>query len=198
MAVEPFYNLLCAGEERSRNGVGVKVLDTGDIKATLCGWTAIGYGQTPLSLISLPLEKTRDFVKKQREEERGLVAMGEALADLSVTCNPAEASRAAVLVSGPASEISPAIIKDLSQKLREVAPNAQQRLGDYPREPGILDVTVILSELAGIKVVEEFYRGSIELSRLSRERQRLGTAKNDPLPEVTREITSFGDHPSPE
>ena len=43
MIVEPFYNLLCAGEEKKARRIGTKVLDAGDIMETLSGWTAIGY-----------------------------------------------------------------------------------------------------------------------------------------------------------
>ena len=42
MIVEPFYNLLCAGEEKRKGHIGTKVLDAGDIMQTLKGWTAVG------------------------------------------------------------------------------------------------------------------------------------------------------------
>ena len=37
------------------------------------------------------------------------------------------------------------------------------RSGDYPREKGLLDVTVILSELKEVEKVREYYRKSTEL-----------------------------------
>ena len=64
MIVEPFYNLLCSGEEKKAKYVGTKLIDSGDIIQTLYGWTAIGYGKTMLSLIRLPFERTRNFRKK--------------------------------------------------------------------------------------------------------------------------------------
>ena len=43
---DPFYDLLCAGEEKKSKFIGSKTLDTGDIKQTLTGWTSIGFGQS--------------------------------------------------------------------------------------------------------------------------------------------------------
>ncbi|MDD4876728.1 MAG: cell division protein FtsZ, partial [Dehalococcoidales bacterium] len=39
LIAEPFYNLLCAGEEKKSKYIGVKILDAGDIMQTLVGWT---------------------------------------------------------------------------------------------------------------------------------------------------------------
>jgi hypothetical protein len=39
--VDPFYDLLCAGEETKRKFIGSKTLDAGDIKQTLTGWTCM-------------------------------------------------------------------------------------------------------------------------------------------------------------
>ncbi|MDP7285727.1 MAG: cell division protein FtsZ, partial [Dehalococcoidales bacterium] len=38
----PFYNLLCAGEEKKHKYIGAKILDAGDIIQTVAGWTVIG------------------------------------------------------------------------------------------------------------------------------------------------------------
>jgi hypothetical protein len=37
--VDPFFDLLCAGEETKSKFIGSKTLDTGDIIQTLTGWT---------------------------------------------------------------------------------------------------------------------------------------------------------------
>jgi len=50
MIVEPFYDVLCAGEEKKPKYIGAKLLDAGDIIQTLVGWTAIGYGQSEVPL----------------------------------------------------------------------------------------------------------------------------------------------------
>ncbi len=39
LIVEPFYNLLCAGEEKKAKHIGARMLDAGDIVQTLSGWT---------------------------------------------------------------------------------------------------------------------------------------------------------------
>src|SRR4030042_1297264 len=44
LMVEPFYNLLCAGEETHRRHIGARMVDAGDIIQSLVGWTVIGYG----------------------------------------------------------------------------------------------------------------------------------------------------------
>jgi hypothetical protein len=49
LIVEPFYNLLCAGEEKKPKYIGSKLLDAGDIIQTLVGWTVIGYGKSEVS-----------------------------------------------------------------------------------------------------------------------------------------------------
>ncbi len=54
MIVEPFYNLLCAGEEKKSKYIGAKLLDAGDIIQTVVGWTVIGYGKTGAPLFKLP------------------------------------------------------------------------------------------------------------------------------------------------
>ena len=56
--VHPFFNLLCAGEEKRPQFIGAKILDAGDIIQTLVGWTALGYGQAqtkskPFSVVLL-------------------------------------------------------------------------------------------------------------------------------------------------
>ena len=70
MIVEPFYNLLCAGEEKKAKHIGAKMLDAGDIQQTISGWTAIGYGESPLPLIKLPFERTLNFRKKSTETHK--------------------------------------------------------------------------------------------------------------------------------
>ncbi|AKG53596.1 hypothetical protein DGWBC_0933 [Dehalogenimonas sp. WBC-2] len=193
MIVTPFFNLLCSGEERKTKSIGTSVLDTGDIKETLRGWTGIGYGTVPLDLIVLPFEKTRDYLKKNFENQRGLYAMDEALAEMSVACNPVDTGRAGLLVSGPTREISVELMKDLSERLREVAPSAQQRIGDYPRERGILDVTLILSDLSDVPILRQFYQDSTDLAAEFKARQKTHAAKSDLTMEAAEGIPTLLD-----
>ena len=75
LITEPFYNLLCAGEEKKSKYIGAKILDAGDIIQTLTGWTAIGYGRSEISLTKKILSRTRDFRHKATEAQRGSQAM---------------------------------------------------------------------------------------------------------------------------
>jgi cell division GTPase FtsZ len=106
--------------------------------------------------------------------------MDEAVLRLSVPCNPADASRALYLVSAPAGEMNMYIIKEIGEYLRSIATRATIRNGDYPREKGILDVNVILSGLANVGKVRDYYRKSefqrrqIEREERLREMEELG------------------------
>jgi hypothetical protein len=112
---------------------------------------------------------------------------------MSVSLNPVDAGRAALLVSGPAKELSVDMVGDLSARLREVAPSAQQRLGDYPRERGIIDVSVILSELSDIAILRRFFEDSKELAAEFQERQKLRSVKTDLTEEAARDVPSLLD-----
>ncbi len=160
LIVEPFYNLLCAGEEKKAKHIGAKMLDAGDIKQTISGWTAIGYGESPLPLIKLPFERTLNFRKKSTETHKGIQAMDEALSELSIDCNTKEAMRALYLISAPAKEMNMDLIKELGDYLRKVAPEAIIRNGDYPRERGVMDVIIILSGLNDVEKVRGYYTKS--------------------------------------
>jgi len=48
LIVDPFYGILCAGEEKKPKAIGSKLLDAGDIMQTIVGWTVIGYGTAQL------------------------------------------------------------------------------------------------------------------------------------------------------
>jgi cell division GTPase FtsZ len=157
LIAEPFYNLLCAGEEKKSKYIGVRMLDAGDIIQTLAGWTVIGYGKSQVPLIRFPFTGTRNFRKKSTEIHRGLQAMDEAISELSLKCSPMDASRALYLLSAPAKEMNMELIKDLGDYLRDIASEAIIRHGDYPRERSVLDVVIILSQLSDVEKVREYY-----------------------------------------
>ncbi|MCK5434060.1 MAG: cell division protein FtsZ, partial [Dehalococcoidales bacterium] len=138
MIAEPFYDLLCAGEEKKAKHIGAKTLDAGDIIQTLVGWTVIGYGKSQLPLIRIPFSGSRNFRKKSTEIHRGIQAMDEAISELSLKCSPMDASRALYLLSAPANEMNMELVKDLGDYLRDIASEAIIRNGDYPREKGAL------------------------------------------------------------
>ncbi len=171
LVVRPFYNLLCAGEETVPKYIGSKVLDAGDIIQTLSGWTVIGYGKENLSGLKMSLNKNMDFRDKDAQNAQGTKAMTEALAELSLKCNPNNARRALYLAAGPHEAMSMDVIKELSGALKGMATEAIIRSGDYPRGKGMIDVTVILSELVNSKKVVDYFARTIEYIANSKKRQ---------------------------
>lgn len=191
MIVEPFYDLLCAGEEKKARFIGAKTLDAGDIIQTLSGWTVIGHGRSPLKVITFPFERTSNFRKKSLETYKGIQAMDEALSELSLKCNPHDAGRALYLISAPAKEMSMDMIKELGEWLREIAPNAIIRNGDYPREKDRLSVTVVLSELNDVAKVREYYSESTNLIPVIKQRQEEMKVKLKSIDEAAKDVPSL-------
>jgi cell division GTPase FtsZ len=191
MITEPFYNLLCAGEEKKSKYIGAKLLDAGDIIQTVVGWTIIGYGKTQAPLFKLPIELRSDFRKKGQEIQKGIQAMDEAISELSLKCNPADSRRALYLVSGPAKEMNMDMVKEIGDYMRDIAPEAIIRNGDYPRERGIVDVTVLLSELSDVEKVRDYYLKSTDLIPEFKKRQEETEDRLRALEDVSKDIPSL-------
>ncbi len=191
LIVEPFYNLLCAGEEKKAKFVGSRVLDAGDIIQTLVGWTTIGYGKSPLPLLRLPFERTRDFRKKSIETHKGIMAMDEAISELSIRCKPMDAGRALYLISAPAREMNMDLVKELGDYLKDIASEAIIRNGDYPRGGGSLDVTVILSELSDVEKIKTCYSRAAEFIRDLKSRQVDIESKQREFEEASKNIPTL-------
>ncbi|OGO00010.1 MAG: cell division protein FtsZ [Chloroflexi bacterium RBG_13_51_52] len=190
MIADPFYNMLCAGEEKKSKYIGAKLLDAGDIIQTVVGWTVIGYGKTTAPLFKLP-ELRSDFRKKGAEIQKGIQAMDEAISELSLKCNPADSRRALYLVSGPAKEMNMDMVKEIGDYMRDIAPEAIIRNGDYPRERGVVDVTVLLSELSDVEKVRDYYIRSTDLIPEFKKRQEETEDKLKALEDVSKDIPSL-------
>jgi cell division GTPase FtsZ len=169
--VQPFFNLLCAGEEKKSRYIGAKILDAGDIIQTLVGWTTLGYGRSRASLFKSIFEAGRDFRNKASETQKGVQALDQAVSGLSVKCNPLDSKRALYLVSAPAKEINVDLIKELGTYIKNMAPEAVIRSGDYPREKGAMDVTVVLSEMSDVEKVRNYFTKAINLISELKKRQ---------------------------
>jgi cell division GTPase FtsZ len=191
LIAEPFYNMLCAGEEKKAKHIGAKMLDAGDIIQTIVGWTVIGYGRSQLPLLRLPFERTRSFRKKSTETHKGIHAMDEALSELSLRCNPADAGRALYLLAAPAREMNMDVVKELGEYLRDIAPEAIIRNGDYPRERGVLDVTVILSDLSDVEKVRKYYNESAGFISEVSKKQEAAESKLRGIEEAAKDIPSL-------
>ncbi len=191
LIAEPFYNLLCAGEEKKPKYIGSKLLDAGDIIQTLVGWTVIGYGKSEIPLLRFPRDWGSDFRKKGAEIQKGIQAMDEAISELSLKCNPVDSRRALYLVSGPAKEMNMDMVKELGDYMRDMAPEAIIRNGDYPRDRGLMDVTVILSELSDVEKIRGYYTKSTDLIPEVKKRQEITEIKLKAMDDTSKDIPSL-------
>jgi len=191
MIVEPFYDLLCAGEEKKTKYIGAKTVDAGDIIQTLTGWTTIGHGQTEVPLFNLPLPRKSDFRTKSTEIHKGIQAMDEAMSELSITCDCTDASRALYLLSAPHKEMNMDLVKELGDYLRGIAPEATIRNGDYPRERTSVEVTLILSGLSNVEKVREYYSRSTTLIPEFKRREEEAAGRLRTLEEVGKDIPTL-------
>jgi len=190
MIAEPFYNLLCAGEEKKPKYIASKVLDAGDIIQTLVGWTVIGYGKSEVPIFRFPRQRS-DFRKKGSETLKGIQTMDEAVSELSLKCNPVDSKRALYLISAPTKEMNMDLIKALGDYMRDLAPEALIRNGDYPRERGMLDVTVILSELSDVGKIRDYYVKSTSLIPEFKKRQEETESKLRIIEDASKDIPSL-------
>ena len=191
LVVEPFYNLLSAGEETSPKYIGSRMLDAGDIIQTLAGWTVIGYGKARIPRIRFPFEEKLDFRDKSSETQKGVQAMNEAMGELSLRCDPTDAKKALYLLTAPAEEMNMELIKELSASLKNIATEAIIRTGDYPRGKGSLDVTIILSELTNSRKVMDYFTRTI--TYISTTRRRRGGIEHEHrgIEEALKDIPSL-------
>ena len=191
LIVEPFYDLLCAGEEEKPKHIAARMLDAGDIIQTLSGWTVIGHGKSSLPMIRFPLKGARNFREKITETHRGIEAMDEAISELSVRCNLADSGRVLYLLTAPAKEMNMGLVKELGDYLKELAPDAVIRNGDYPRQRGALDITVILSQLSDVEKVRKYYEKSASFFHEVRRKQEAVERKLRKIEKAAEEIPSL-------
>jgi len=161
MIVEPFYNILCAGEEEKSKYIGSRILDAGDIIQTLEGWTVIGYGKSQISRMKTFFGRKGDFKGKTDQTHKGIQAMNEAMGELSLQCNPKQVGRALYLLSAPAREMNMDLVKELGLYLKGIASEAVIRTGDYPREKDLVSITLILSGLRGVSKITDYFTKTI-------------------------------------
>lgn len=195
--VEPFYNILCAGEEKRARHLGTRVLDAGDVRQTLSGWTIIGHGSTKLPSLRLAFWKSSSFREKSATTDRGIEAIDKAISELSFECNPADAARALYLIAAPTKEMSLSLIKEVGEHMKAIAPDAVIREGDYPRMRSSIDISVILSELRDVEKVKRYYAEATGLaSRLEQRRQRVD-AKLETIDDAGKDVPSLIETGSP-
>ena len=167
------------------------MLDAGDIIQTLVGWTVIGYGKSQLPLFRFPFGISRNFRKKSTETHKGIQAMDEAISELSLKCSPMDSGRALYLITAPAREVNMDLVKELGDYLKDIASEAIIRNGDYPRERGSLDITVILSELNDVEKVRKYYTKSASFIHETKKRREEVASKLKGIEEASRDIPSL-------
>jgi len=129
--------------------------------------------------------------KKSTETHKGIQAMDEALSELSLKCNPADAGRALYLLSAPAKEMNMDLVKELGDYLRDLTPDAIIRNGDYPRERGVMDVTVMLSDLNDVTKVRDLYNQSTKFIHEVKQKQAQTESRLKDIEEVGKDIPSL-------
>ena len=186
--VAPFRNLLAAGEQTKRRNIGARVVDAGDIIQTLGGWTTIGLGKSELGLFRPLVERKRHFRRKGIETHKGLRAMDEALSELSLEVRLEDAGSAMFLLAARAKEMNVDTVKELGDYLKELAPNAMIRSGDFPRERGELNVTLILSQLCDVDRISQYYARLEEIIPQMKQRAQQARAKVSRLGEAWADV----------
>lgn len=189
--VEPFYDLLCAGEEKKANRIGTKLLDAGDIMRTLGGWTVIGYGTSQVPMFRFPFQQRNHFRNKSTETHKGLLVMNQAMSNLSLACDPRDSTSALYLLSAPTIEMNMGLVKELGEYLSQAAPEATLRYGDYPRGGNTLTITLILSQLNSMDKIKQYYDKTPKLIQEEDKRQVKSEAKLSELTDASMKVPSL-------
>jgi cell division GTPase FtsZ len=190
---EPFYDLMCAGEVTKGKHVGSRTVDAGDLMASLEGWTAIGIGRSELPSLRFPWElRKKKFREKALESFRGTQALDATVGDLSITCSPQDANKAIYLMCGPARELNMDMVKSISDYVKELAPNALIRGGDFPGEKHFIDVTLILSQLSFVPKIKEYYEQATVYAQEYQGQIEEVHKRIDTLAELGKELPTLG------
>lgn len=191
--VEPFYDLMCAGEVTRYKHVGSKTLDAGDIMQSIDGWTAIGVGRAmiPQELRLRWGSSKKNFREKSQQNLNAIQAMDASFGELSIGCNPEDAGRALYLLAAPENEMNMEVSKGLGDYLRERAGNAVIRAGDFPGEKGVIDVTVMFSQLAFVQKIRDYYDRATAFAGSQRGHLRETSSRLREMEDAGRELPSL-------
>jgi hypothetical protein len=83
------------------------------------------------------------------------------------------------------------VIKELGEYLRNLAPDAIIRNGDYPREKGHLDVSVILSELRNVDKIKKYYLEAANVVSSIKKRQKEIEGKLKEIDDFSKDVPSL-------
>ena len=90
-----------------------------------------------------------------------------------------------------AQEMNMDLVKGLGDYLKGLTPDAVIRNGDYPRERGALDITVVLSQLSDVEKVREYYNKSAGFIHEIKRKQEAAESKLRKIEEAAEEIPSL-------
>jgi cell division GTPase FtsZ len=131
---------------------------------SLFGWTAIGVGKAQFSSSIFSFRRTAGFEEKSSDTLRVMEAMDLALMRLSVDCKLEDAGKGLFLLSAPAGRANVDMIKALGNRLRELAPNAEIRDGNFYGPKSYTKVTVLVSELIYLDRIKSYYDRAARLA----------------------------------
>lgn len=164
--VSSYYDLLCASEPIDPKYVGARTLGIGDMLQTLKGWTAIGIGSTEFPVAVKSFWKTlSNFREKGEETQKALEAMGQALGNLSIDLNLPDAHKAMYLLSVPAEGANVNMVKVVSNRLLDLTNHAEIRGGDFYGVRNCIQVTLVMSDIAYIETIKNYYDQAISLTK---------------------------------
>jgi len=190
LIVEPFYDLLCAGEEDKDRYMGASVADFGNIRETLTGWTAIGCGRALLPSRGL-FGQWRSYKDKTADRQAGIQATESAISQLPVDCQPTDAERALYLILARAADMRPELFQEIGGFLKEVTRGGLIRSCDYPRGRSEMNVTVVLSGITSIERIKGYYDLVGGLVRKVKNRQAEAEVKARAMEAAAKKIPSL-------
>jgi len=190
LIVEPFYDLLCAGEEDRDRYTGASMADFGNIRETLTGWTAIGCGRALLPSRGL-FGRWGSYKDKTADRQAGIQATESAISQLPVDCQPSDAERALYLILARSADMRPELFQEIGGFLKKVTRGGLIRSCDYPRGRSEMNVTVVLSGLTSIERIKGYYDLVGGLVRKVKNRQAEAEEKARAMEAAAKKIPSL-------
>ena len=99
--------------------------------------------------------------------------------------------RALYLLSAPAREMNMDLVKELGDYLKQLAPDAVIRNGDYPRRGGALDITMVLSQLSDVEKVRKYYNKSASFIQENKRKQEEVESKLRKIEKASKAVPSL-------
>ena len=168
--VKNFFDLFCAGEEKTRRYVGSTVVDAGDIKQSLGGISTIGRGE--IALPTFYRWRKDHYLEATRASVSLAGALGQAINNLCVNIKMEDARTMLALVCAPKDVITMTALAEITNSIEGRSPHSVVRIGDYPRRGKEVSVTVILSTLTAVDRMESLFVRAEDLLKKQQEMEK--------------------------